>query len=98
VPPYGLDAPQTLTPPGRVGTVARMNDARYTFDEILALIRTPKPPLSCKVVELREGVVVRSARVLFDGLEGWFVEDDDQIELRSAHDRALFDTGEGLNA
>jgi len=68
-------------------------DVLPSFDEVRQLIGSPKPPLGCRVVELREGEVQRSARVLFDGLASWFVDDGSRVEVRGTHDRALFDEG-----
>jgi len=67
-----------------------------TFDQVLDLIRSPKPPLACRVVELRDGVEERSAHVLFDGISGWFIESDEGIEFRRSDAFALFDDGDGL--
>jgi hypothetical protein len=64
-----------------------------TFGEVVALLRSTKPPIACRVVELRNDVVQRSARVLFDGLEGWFIEDDERIELRRSDDCVVFHAG-----
>lgn len=61
------------------------------FDEVLALIRLPKPPLACRVVEMRDGDELRSARVIFDGIAGWLIETEDGRELRHADDFVLFD-------
>jgi hypothetical protein len=63
-----------------------------TFQDVVALMRSAKPPLACRVVELRGKVTERSARVLFDGLEGWFIEDDSRIELRTSEGCVLFDS------
>jgi hypothetical protein len=67
-----------------------------TFDQVVSLIRSPKPPLACRVVELRYGVEGRSARVLFDGISSWFIESDERIEFRHSDDLALFDEGNKL--
>jgi hypothetical protein len=68
-----------------------MDDSLPTFEEVVALLRSSKPPVACRVVELRDDVVQRSARVLFDGLEGWFIEDEERVEFRRSHDRVVFD-------
>lgn len=70
-----------------------MDGTLPTFDEVVDLIRTPKPPLACRVVELRDGVAARSARVLFDGVSGWLIESDGRVELRQSDDFVLFDHG-----
>ncbi|MGZ8619581.1 MAG: hypothetical protein ACXWYE_06740 [Actinomycetota bacterium] len=82
-----------------------MGEALLTFDEIVDLIRTPKPPLACRVVELTDGDEVRSARVIFDGIAGWLIETDEGTEFRHADDFVLFDKegtlrrlGPGLSA
>ena len=67
-----------------------MGEALLTFDEIVHLIRTPKPPLACRVVELTDGDAVRSARVIFDGIAGWLIETDEGTEFRHADDFVLF--------
>jgi hypothetical protein len=67
-----------------------------TFDQVVDLIRSPKPPLACRVVQLRDGVEERSGRVLFDGISGWFIESDERIEFRHSDDFALLDDGDGL--
>jgi hypothetical protein len=56
----------------------------------------PKPPHACRVVELRDGVEERSARVLFDGISGWYIESAEWIEFRHSDDFALFDEGNEL--
>jgi hypothetical protein len=69
-----------------------------TFAEVDASLRSPKPPLSCRVIELKDGSEKRSARVYFDGLSGWFIEDDARVEFRSSDDRVLLDEGGVLRA
>lgn len=63
-----------------------------TLDEVRELLRSLKPPIACRVVELRGGVVARSARVLFDGLEGWFVDDGAELEVRASNGSVLLDS------
>jgi hypothetical protein len=41
-----------------------------TFEQVCELMRSPKPPIACRVVELDGGSVRRTATVLFDGLQG----------------------------
>jgi hypothetical protein len=65
-------------------------DATPSFDRIRGLIESHKPPLACRVVELTNGEVVRSASVIFDGINGWYVDDGTRVELRAAEDRATF--------
>jgi len=67
-----------------------------TFDQVVDLIRSNKPPLACRVAELRGGVEERSARVLFDGISGWYIESAEGIEFRHSEDFVLFDGGGGL--
>jgi hypothetical protein len=69
-----------------------------TFAEVVASLRSPKPPLTCRVIELEDGTEKRSARVLFDGMSGWFIEDDARVEFRSSDDRVLLDEGDVLRA
>jgi hypothetical protein len=63
---------------------------------VVDLIRSRKPPLACRVVELRDGVEERSARVLSDGLSGWYTESAERTESRHSDDFALFDEGAQL--
>jgi hypothetical protein len=42
------------------------------------------------VVEIRDGRVAREARVIFDGINAWFVDDGERLELRAAEDRVVF--------
>jgi hypothetical protein len=37
-------------------------------------------------------IPVRSANVLFDALEGWFIEDRERIDLRSPDDRVRIES------
>ena len=67
-----------------------------TFDQVVDLIRSPKLPFACRVVQLLDGVEERSARVLFDGISGWFIESDERIEFRHSDDFALFDDADGF--
>jgi len=46
-----------------------------TFEQVCELMRSPKPPIACRVVELDGGSVRRTATVLFDGLQGWYIDD-----------------------
>jgi hypothetical protein len=69
-----------------------------TFAEVVASLRSPKPPLACRVIELEGGMEKRSARVIFDGRSGWFIEDDARVEFRSSDDRVLLDEGGALRA
>lgn len=70
-----------------------MDETLPTFDEVVDRIRSPKPPLACRVVELRDGVAERSARVFFDGIAGWFIESDERVEFRHSDDFVVFDEG-----
>ncbi|MFL5791140.1 MAG: hypothetical protein ACJ76A_06510 [Actinomycetota bacterium] len=63
------------------------------FDQVVALLGSPKPPLICRVIELEGGIEKRSARVIFDGQSGWFIEEGERIELRSTDERVLLDEG-----
>lgn len=62
-----------------------------TFDAIVDLIRSSKPPLACRVVELRDGEELRSARVIFDGIAGSLIETEKRTEFRHADDFVLLD-------
>ncbi len=68
-----------------------MGGALITFDEIVDLIRSPKPPLACRVIELSDGVEMRSARVIFDGIAGWLIETDEGTEFRHSDDFVLYE-------
>jgi hypothetical protein len=67
--------------------------AAPSFDRIRGLIESPKPPLACRVVESRDGRVVRSAAVIFDGINAWYIEEEARTELRAAEDRVVFVEG-----
>jgi hypothetical protein len=67
-----------------------VSDRAPSFEEVKALIASRKPPVAAHVVERRDGEVVRQARVIHDGINGWYVDDGDRIELRAAEDRATF--------
>jgi hypothetical protein len=69
-----------------------------TFAEVVASLRSPKPPLTCRVIELDGGSEKRSARVIFDGLSGWFIEDAARVEFRSSDERVLLDEAGVLRA
>jgi hypothetical protein len=64
-----------------------------TFDNVVASLRSPKPALACRIVELERGIVKRSATVIFDGLTGWFIESEGRVEFRPTDDRVLLDEG-----
>jgi hypothetical protein len=70
-----------------------MEDQLPTFTEVVTSLRSPKPPLVCRVIELEDGREKRSATVIFDGLSGWFIEGDARMEFRSSDDRVLLDEG-----
>jgi len=63
-----------------------------TFDEVREQMRSPKPPVGCRVVEFDHGEVRRSATVLFDGLQGWYIDDGTQVEVRGSDECVLFDS------
>jgi hypothetical protein len=63
-----------------------------TFDEVREQMRSPKPPVACRVVEFDHGEVRRSATVLFDGLQGWYIDDGTQVEVRGSDECVLFDS------
>ena len=62
-----------------------------TFDRVIDLIRSPTPPLACRVVELRDGDEVRSTRVIFDSIAGWFIETEEGVAFRHTDDFFFFD-------
>ena len=61
-----------------------------SFDEVVASLRSPKPALACRVIELERGDEKRSATVVFDGLSGWFIDSEGRVEFRPTDDRVLF--------
>lgn len=67
-----------------------------SFADVVALLRSPKPPVACRVIEFRGGTPQRSARVLFDGRQAWFIDDGTMVEVRGSADCVLFDSGDRL--
>jgi hypothetical protein len=67
-----------------------------TWTEVRRLILSPKPPLACTVVETHERAEIRRARVVFDGAEGWWIDDGVRTELRLTPDRAVFVDDQGV--
>jgi hypothetical protein len=63
-----------------------------TFEQVCELMRSPKPPIACRVVELDGGSVRRTATVLFDGLRGWYIDDGARVEVQSSDESVLFDS------
>ncbi len=63
-----------------------------TFEQVLELMRSPKPPIACRVVELDGRTARRTAAVLFDGLQGWYIDDGARVEVRSSDESVLFDS------
>jgi hypothetical protein len=63
-----------------------------TFEQVCELMRSPKPPIACRVVELDGGSVRRTTTVLFDGLQGWYIDDGARVEVRSSAESVLFDS------
>jgi hypothetical protein len=64
-----------------------------TFDELRELMVSRKPPLTSRVVQQRADGPDRAASVIFDGLNGWYIDDGTRIELRPAEDRAVLIEG-----
>jgi hypothetical protein len=60
-----------------------------TFDELRELMVSRKPPLTARVLQRRVEEPDRSATVIYDGLNGWYIDDGVRIELRPAEDRAV---------
>ncbi len=67
-----------------------MSDAMPSFDLIRGLIEAQKPPLTARVTEIRDDTALRSALVIFDGINGWYIDDGERIEFRAVEDRVLF--------
>lgn len=61
-----------------------------SWADIKQLILRPKPPLSCTVAEVNGTGDLRVARVVFDGADGWWIDDGTRGELRLSDERALF--------
>ena len=64
-----------------------------SFEDVKGLIAQRKPPLAARVVETKDGVVTREARVVHDGINAWFIDDGTRLELRAAEDRVTFVEG-----
>jgi hypothetical protein len=64
-----------------------------TFDELRELMVSRKPPLTARVVQQRADEPNRSGSVIFDGFNGWYIDDGRRIELRPAEDRAVLIEG-----
>jgi hypothetical protein len=62
-----------------------------TFEQVLELMRSSKPPIACCVVEFDGVTQRRTAAVLFDGLQGWYIDDRALVEVRSSNESVLFD-------
>lgn len=60
-----------------------------SFDELRELMVSAKPPLTAHVVQQRVDEPERSASVIYDGRNGWYIDDGARIELRPAEDRAV---------
>lgn len=60
-----------------------------TFDELRELMMSRKPPLTARVVQQRADEPDRSASVIYDGLNAWYIDDGTSVELRPAEDRAV---------
>jgi hypothetical protein len=73
-----------------------MVDPLPTFEQVLELMRSPKPPIACRVVELDGRTARRTAAVLFDGLQGWYIDDGARVEFRSSDESILFDSNGNL--
>lgn len=67
-----------------------MPDAQPSFEEVKRLIASRKPPLFARLVERRGGRAHRQATVIHDGINAWYVDDGERLELRAAEDRATF--------
>jgi hypothetical protein len=48
------------------------------------------------VVDVRDGRDFRTARVVFDGVEGWWIDDGEKVELRVDEGRATFVQPSGI--
>jgi hypothetical protein len=64
-----------------------------TFDALRELMMSRKPPLTARVVQQRAHEPDRSASVIYDGLNAWYIDDGTSVELRPAEDRAVLVEG-----
>jgi hypothetical protein len=69
-----------------------MVDPLPIFEQVLELMRSRKPPIACRVVEFDGRTARRTATVLFDGLQGWYIDDGARVEVRSSDESVLFDS------
>ena len=67
-----------------------------TFEQVLELMRSPKPPIACRVVEFDRASTRRAATVLFDGLQAWYIDDGARVEFRGSDESVLFDSDGSL--
>jgi len=67
-----------------------VSDPGPTFEDIRGLVGSRKPPLAARVVERTDGETTRQASVVFDGINAWFIDDGERIELRAAEDRVVY--------
>jgi hypothetical protein len=72
------------------------SDPLPSFNHLRGLIASKKPPLAARVVERTDGQVTREASVVFDGINGWFIDDGARLEFRAAEDRVVFVEETGL--
>jgi hypothetical protein len=61
-----------------------------TWADVKRLVLHPKPPLTCTVAEVDDTGDVRAARVVFDGADGWWIDDGTKGELRLSDERVVF--------
>lgn len=64
-------------------------DTPPSWAELVDLLRSPKPPLSCTVARTDEGDVERRVRVVFDGRDGWWIDDGERFGLQTASEHVL---------
>ena len=60
-----------------------------SWDEVVDLLRSPKSALSCTVVRTDRPEGVRVASVVFDGDDGWWIEDEDGFGLQTSSERIV---------
>ena len=53
------------------------------------VISHPKPPVRARLVERQDGTVIRTASVMYDGDDLWYVDDGHRIELNKTREVAL---------
>jgi hypothetical protein len=65
-----------------------------TWEHLRDLISSyPKPPLRCRAVEYQGETPIRSASVVHDGYEGWYIDDGTRVELNTGRSAVFIERG-----